>query len=572
MVKHARSLRGILETTLAYLLLLDRGEGQDEETISLPCLRLFGCGFPLCVLRVSALKNTFQSPRRSPLLAFFLKVFSACFAPLRFNFPSKSPTLALALFALLTSLTALADDKTTYQDNVLPLIQANCAKCHNDDKKKADLDLTSYQGALKGSGSGAVLVSGNPDGSKLWKALNHAEEPFMPPNRPKLGDKELETFKKWIQSGLLENANGKAIAAAFPTVDLTLKVDTTSKPTGPPPMPAHLSAQPIVHTTHLNAITGLAVSPWAPLVAVAGQKQVLLYHAENRCLLGILPFTEGEPVELKFSRSGQLLLAAGGWGAKSGKVIVWDVVTGECRMTLGSEYDTVLTADIRPDQSQIAIGGPSRLVKILSTKDGEVQHKIKKHTDWVSAVAYSPNGQMLATADRNGGISIWDADNAQELFTLPGHKSAVTALSWRGDSKLLASSSEDGNVKLWEMKEGKQAKSWSAHGGGTLCVAYSHDGQLVTCGRNNEIVLWDSNGSKKRSMENPGELPLRVAFTEDAKQIFAANFEGQIFAWTTADGKLIGKLDANPSPLDQSASQKIEAPLAIATSAVRQAP
>jgi len=75
------------------------------------------------------------------------------------------------------------------------------------------------------------------------------------------------------------------------------------------------------------------------------------------------------------------------------------------------------------------------------------------------------------------------------------------------------------------------------------------DGQLVTCGRNNEVTLWDSNGSKKRSMENPGDLPLRVAFTEDAKQIFAANFEGQIFAWTTADGKPIGKLDANPSPM-----------------------
>src|SRR2546430_10747845 len=98
---------------------------------------------------------------------------------------------------------AFSEDKTTYQDNIFPLVEANCSKCHNADKKKADLDLTSYQGALKGSGSGAVVVSGNLDGSKLWKAVTHAEEPNMPPNRPKLDDKDLDLFKKWILGGLL---------------------------------------------------------------------------------------------------------------------------------------------------------------------------------------------------------------------------------------------------------------------------------------------------------------------------------------------------------------------------------
>src|SRR5580698_2331877 len=79
------------------------------------------------------------------------------------------PTSVFSLYVILSLLmlcdfNAKADDKITYQDNVLPLIQANCAKCHNEDKRKADLDLTSYQGVLKGSGSGAVVISGNPDG------------------------------------------------------------------------------------------------------------------------------------------------------------------------------------------------------------------------------------------------------------------------------------------------------------------------------------------------------------------------------------------------------------------------
>src|ERR1041385_4695380 len=185
-----------------------------------------------------------------------------------------------------------AADKITYQDHILPLVEANCSKCHNADKRKADLDLTSYQGALKGSGSGPVVLSGNVDGSKLWKALSHSEEPYMPPNRPKLDDKELDLFKKWIAGGLLENAGGKAVAASGPAVDLTLKPDAIGKPDGPPPMPNELPVEPVVHTPRSTAITGLASSPWAPLVAVAGQKQVLLYNTDTLELLAILPFNE----------------------------------------------------------------------------------------------------------------------------------------------------------------------------------------------------------------------------------------------------------------------------------------
>ena len=451
-------------------------------------------------------------------------------------------------------LSTSAQEKINFTDHILPVVEANCSKCHNPDKKKADLDLTSFQGALKGSGSGAVVVSGNLDGSKLWKALTHAEEPYMPPNRPKLADKELEVFKKWIIGGLLESAGGKPVAAVKPGLDLTLKPEDIAKPEGPPPMPGKLPQTPVIHTAHGNAITGLAASPWAPLVAVAGQKQVLLFHADTLQLLGILPFTEGEPVGVKFSHNGKLLVAAGGRGATSGRVVVWDVTTGKQLMTLGHEDDTVLAADIRPDQSQVALGGPNRLVKLFSIATGELQHKVKKHTDWVTAVAFSPNGQVLASADRNGGISLWDPDSAQELFTLPGHKSAVTALSWRADSKLLASASEDGTVKLWEPKEGQQVKSWAAHGAGALCVSYGPDGRLVTCGRDNAVTLWDGNGSKVKQLEFFGNLSLRAVMTHDSQRVVASDFNGRVAVWTVADGKRLGELDANPALVTASAT------------------
>lgn len=506
----------------------------------------------------SALRNKFRAPvwlrlRCAASFAFglrFLRVQEMLPPDIK-SLRDFKRLLVAAVLALSAVLRAHAQDKVTYQDQVLPLIQNHCARCHDPDKKKGDLDLTSYNGALKGGGSGQVLLSGNLENSKLWKAVTHAEEPTMPPNKPKLSDKELEVFRKWIVGGLLETSGSKAIAANRSAVDFTVSASTIGKPEGPPPMPKDLPLEPVVHTERLGPLTGLANSPWAPLIAVAGQKQVLLYHSDNLELLGILPFAEGFPVDLKFSRNGKLLVAGGGHGAKSGRVIVWDIITGERLATLGDEYDTVLAADVSPDQSKIALGGPGRLVKIYSTRTGELQHKIKKHTDWVTALAFSPNGEWLASADRNGGISIWDPDNGQEVFTLPGHKSSVSGVSWRDDSKILASCSEDGTVRWWEMQEGKQAKNWNAHNGGSLAISFAHDGRLVTCGRDNQIIVWDPSGSKARSFDFSGELPLRVAFSHDGRRIFATDFSGRVTAWNTSDGKRITQFEVNPLPLAQ---------------------
>src|SRR5687767_2379438 len=98
---------------------------------------------------------------------------------------------------------AQAADKATFQDDLWPLLENHCVRCHNPDKRKGDLDLSTYNGALKGGASGAVVQSGNADASKIFKAVTHAEEPTMPPNKPKLPEKELDVFKRWIMGGLL---------------------------------------------------------------------------------------------------------------------------------------------------------------------------------------------------------------------------------------------------------------------------------------------------------------------------------------------------------------------------------
>jgi hypothetical protein len=439
--------------------------------------------------------------------------------------------------------------KVTYDDNVRTIFRERCFACHNTEKKTAGLDLTTYSGVMTGGGSGAVIEAGSSDSSYLFSLVSHTSEPHMPPKSEKLPADYLATIAKWIDGGALESKGSKAAASKKPKVDFALKGAPTGRPEGPPPMPERLSLEPLVRTSRATAPRTVAVNPWSPLAAIPGQKQVLLYNTKTLELVGVLPFPEGIPEVLKFSRNGLLLLAGGGHGAASGRVVVWNVKTGERMFEVGDELDAVLAADISADQSLIALGGPGKIVRVFSTADGLLKSQMKKHTDWIYSVAFSPDGVLLATGDRNGGIVIWEAQTGREYSVLAGHPNAVTALSWRIDSNILASGSEDGSIKLWEMENGTQVKTWGAHGGGVTSIDFTRDGRLVTCGRDGVARLWDQKWAAKTGYSGFGDLPLCVAYCDESNRLIAGDWTGAFRVFDGNTGKQLGTLDANPPRL-----------------------
>jgi len=469
---------------------------------------------------------------------------------------------SLAALALhLSTGVVSAEDKITFEDHVKPILRDKCLTCHNTNKKSSDLDLSSYSSLMQGGASGASIQPGDSGASYLYSLMSHQSEPFMPPNADKLPDETLEIVRKWIEGGAPETSSSKVMLPKKNNAAMTVNVSAGARPEGPAPMPDVLTLEPVIHTTATTAVSAIATNPWSKLVAVAGQKQVVLYHTETMEPLGILPFPEGSPRVLKFSRNGGLLLAGGGRGASKGLCVVWDVKSGERVMVVGDELDEVLGADISADQTLVALGGPGKVVRVYSTATGELAYECKKHTDWIYSLEFSPDGVLLATADRSGGLLVWEAQTGREYLTLTGHTGPIHSVSWRIDGNVLASASEDTTVRLWEMENGGQIKSWAAHAGGAFSVEFCRDARLVTSGRDRIAKLWDANGGALLSFEAFNDLALEATHCDETNRVIAGDYTGEIRVWNAADGARIGSLSTNPPTLEERIAQ---APAAIA--------
>src|SRR6266568_3936625 len=119
--------------------------------------------------------------------------------------------------------------KLTYQDNVQPILREKCFACHDADKMKGGLDMTSFAKLMEGGGSGAVVKPGESDGSRLFLTISHKVQPAMPPKADKLPQALLDTVKMWIDQGALENSGSKVVAMR-PKTDVGLTSVVRGRP------------------------------------------------------------------------------------------------------------------------------------------------------------------------------------------------------------------------------------------------------------------------------------------------------------------------------------------------------
>jgi WD40 repeat protein/DNA-binding XRE family transcriptional regulator len=171
----------------------------------------------------------------------------------------------------------------------------------------------------------------------------------------------------------------------------------------------------------------------------------------------------------------------------------------------------------------------------------------------VTAVAFSRDGKLLASGDSHGTVRLWNPATRQPVgASLPasGLGLAVIAVAFSPDGKLLATADADGTVWLWNPATGQPIgiplPADTGPPGGATVVAFSRDGKLLaTAGTDGTVRLWNPAtgqpaGAPLRAGKGPGIAVTGVAFSRDGKLLATADAGGTVRLWNPATGKPVG--------------------------------
>lgn len=172
------------------------------------------------------------------------------------------------------------------------------------------------------------------------------------------------------------------------------------------------------------------------------------------------------------------------------------------------------------------------------------------HDGAVTSIAFSPNGQWMATAGMDRIIKLWSTDSFKQVGIFRGHTGPVWALSWSPDSQSLMSGSEDGTLKFWDPTTRKVTNSLSV-GAPVLSVAVSSDRLRLAAGTSErKVKVWNyRNPSRAETVPGTTDLMNDVRFIPGSTTLVVPMSRSGLSFWDAALHEPVGAIDIGSSPI-----------------------
>lgn len=309
---------------------------------------------------------------------------------------------------------------------------------------------------------------------------------------------------------------------------------------------SHLPAAPyFTFTGHPGPIYAVAISPDNRMVASGGAGKmnrgdsepsglIRVWDLQTKELLPIL--RSNAPVStLAFSSNSRMLAA----GSGDGTIQVWDAGSGDLIHEFKDHEESIWRVDFSPDNKwllSISLDGTG-LLKNLAHPDKELPILSQRGTS-LYAASFSPNDEddeyTFATGGTDKRIQLWHTNtiNNDELLPdnspLEGHNDSVWILAFSKDGQDLASGSLDGTVRLWDLDLLRERFKITGHTGGIKALAYTTDNRILACGSglDGTLRLWDAGTSSQLStlLDHAG-LNETVTFSSDGRTLASGGSE-----------------------------------------------
>lgn len=296
-----------------------------------------------------------------------------------------------------------------------------------------------------------------------------------------------------------------------------------------------------------NSPTSAAFSHDGKKIASGGKGKILLWDAKTGSRISSLDLGKDLVNALAFNPKNNKELVS---VTDNGFITIWDISSGKKRVNLhyGASINSVAFS---PDGQRIATGSDDSTITIWDTTGHSYRTLTDQHlTASINSVAFSPDGRKLASGGKDKTIVVWDLYSHCPPTILRDKKDKVNnfinCVAFSPDGEKLASSNQNGEIILWDLKSKSKLRVLKEHDSGVSSVAFSPNGKLIVSGSQSQhdarlsssIIIWDvETGRPVNYLNGHSDSVRAVAFSPDGEKIFSASKDNKIVIWNIIDRK-----------------------------------